>query len=58
MRLQRHFARTIKGKDYFKWVVVIPPEDVLEIGWKEGIDLQIKISNNSLILSPKKHSQK
>jgi len=54
MRLQKHFARTVKGKDYSKWVVVIPPEKIKELNWKEGEELEPKIFHSGLILFPKR----
>ena len=54
MRLQKHFVRTVKGKDYYKWVVVIPPENVAELGWKEAEELEPKIFHSGLILLPRR----
>jgi len=53
MRLQRHFARTVKGREYFKWVVVIPSEDVIELGWAEGEELKSKMHQGGLLLTSK-----
>ena len=58
MRLQRHYARTVKEKDYSKWVVVIPPEKVKELEWKEGEELESKVFHGGLILTPKKFRPK
>ncbi len=54
MRLQKHYARTVRGKDYSKWVVIIPPEKVNDLKWKEGEELDSKIFHGGLILLPKK----
>ncbi len=54
MRLQKHYVRTVKDKDYSKWVVVIPPEKVKELDWKESEELEPKIFHGGLILLPKK----
>lgn len=54
MRLQKHYARTVKGKDYSKWVVVIPPKMIEDLGWKEGEELEPKTFHGGLILLPKK----
>lgn len=54
MRLQKHFSRKFKGKDYSKWVVVVPPEKVKGLGWKEGEELESKVFHGGLILIPKK----
>jgi len=58
MRLQKHYVRTVKEKDYSKWVVVIPPEKVEELGWKEGEELEPKVFHGGLILFPKKFKPK
>ena len=39
MKLQRQKAREYKGKPIYKWVIVIPPEDIDKLGWKEGDEL-------------------
>ena len=33
--LQRQFTKKVKGVDYYKWVVVIPPHVVKDSGWDE-----------------------
>lgn len=39
MRLQKQKTREVKGKEYFRWTVVIPPDEVEELGWEEGEEL-------------------
>ena len=39
MKLQRQKAREYKGESIYKWVIVIPPEDIKKLGWKEGDQL-------------------
>ena len=39
MRLQKQKTREVKGKEYFRWSVVIPPDEIEELGWKEGEEL-------------------
>jgi hypothetical protein len=53
MRLQKHGSRTVKGKEYFKWTVVIPPEEVEGLGWKEGEELEPKREGKSLVIREK-----
>lgn len=53
MRLQKQLSKKVGTKEYPKWVVVIPPEKVSEIGWKEGIELDIDIKDGKIILKPK-----
>jgi hypothetical protein len=50
MRLQKQKTRELKGKDYYRWTVVIPPEKVKELNWNEGIELDAKVKDDKLIL--------
>jgi hypothetical protein len=50
VRLQRHKTRRVKGKDYFRWMVVIPPKSVEELGWKEGMELETRMKKGRLVL--------
>lgn len=54
MKLQKQSSRTVKDIEYAKWVVVIPPEKIKEMGWKEGMELDLDSNENKLILKPKK----
>jgi len=40
MKLQKVKAREYKGKPIYKYMIVIPPQDIKELGWKEGIRLE------------------
>ena len=52
MILQKQKAREYKGKSIYKYVIVIPPKDVEELGWKEGQGLKgIVINNKGYFLS-------
>ncbi len=53
MKLQRQSSRKVGNVEYDKWVVVIPPEKVKEMGWKEGMELDLDSKKNELILKPK-----
>ena len=51
MKLQRQKAREYKGKTIYKWVIVIPPEDIEKLSWKEGEKLIGKVTmNNEYVL--------
>jgi antitoxin component of MazEF toxin-antitoxin module len=58
VKLQKHFSRKFKGKEYSKWVVVIPPEMIRKLAWKEGEELEPEIFHSRLILLPKKFKAK
>lgn len=53
MRLQRQLSRQIGNTFYSKWVVVIPPEKIRQVGWRIGADLEIEVRGNTIILKPK-----
>ncbi len=50
MRLQRSLSRRYHGKDYAKWIIVIPPKQVRELGWEEGDDLEAVTKGHALIV--------
>jgi bifunctional DNA-binding transcriptional regulator/antitoxin component of YhaV-PrlF toxin-antitoxin module len=52
MKLQKQKAREYKGKTIYKYVMVIPPKDIEELGWKEGKNLKgIVIKDKGYFLS-------
>lgn len=50
MRLQKQKTRVVKGKEYFRWTVVIPPAKIKELGWREGQELRHKIKGKKLVI--------
>ncbi len=50
MRLQRQLASVRGGKEYGKWVLVVPPKVVEELGWREGETLEALVKGDWLIL--------
>jgi hypothetical protein len=58
MRLQKQKTREVKGKEYFRWSVVIPPSEVNELGWKEGMELEQMRDGKRLVLSAKGTSRR
>lgn len=55
MRLQKQLSRRKENKEYVKWVIVIPPSKVEELGWKEGVELKEDVKGGKLIIQPRKH---
>jgi hypothetical protein len=52
MILQKVKAREYKGKPIYKYIITVPPQDVKELGWKEGMELNgIVIKNKGYLLS-------
>lgn len=54
MRLQKQKTREVKGKEYFRWTVVIPPNEVKELGWQEGEELSARKHSGRLIIEKPK----
>jgi len=54
MKLQKHISRKIGNKEYLKYVIVIPKEDVDTLGWKDKQELSLTISGNKATIKPKK----
>jgi len=50
VRLQRQLNRRAKGKEYSKWLVVIPPDMVEKLGWREGEELELDVRGDELRL--------
>lgn len=50
MKLQKQLSRKYEGKEYTKWVVVIPPSKVEELNWEDGEELNAEVQENKLIL--------
>lgn len=40
------------GKEYTKWVIVLPPSIVRQLGWKEGQELKTQIDGRTLRMRP------
>jgi bifunctional DNA-binding transcriptional regulator/antitoxin component of YhaV-PrlF toxin-antitoxin module len=53
MKLQKQLSRKVNDKEYPKYVVTIPPKEIEKAGWKEGIELEITVSDRRIILKPK-----
>ena len=43
MKLQKVKAREYKGKPIYKYMIVIPPKDIEELGWREGMELEGRV---------------
>ena len=50
MKLQKRFLRKYNNKDYFKFMINLPPESIEEANLKEGDELKIKIEKGKIIL--------
>jgi hypothetical protein len=52
MRLQKQRTREVKGKEYYRWTVVIPPTEIETLGWKEGQELEPRAQGQKLVIQP------
>ncbi len=56
MKLQKQLSRRYNGKDYPKWLVIIPPGVVKELGWQEGEGLEPLVDGKDLRLRRQRRS--
>ncbi len=54
MKIQKRFLRKHKDKEYYKYVVNLPPMVVKEAGIKYGDEVEVKSENGKIILEKKK----
>ena len=50
MYLQKQLSKKIGDKEYAKYVIVIPPKMVNELGWKAGEELEAEVKKGKLII--------
>jgi bifunctional DNA-binding transcriptional regulator/antitoxin component of YhaV-PrlF toxin-antitoxin module len=50
MRLQKQVNRIVEDKEYSKYVIIVPPEDVEKLEWKEGEELAHEVKEQALII--------
>ena len=53
MKLQKMLSRKYKGKEYYKYHIVIPTEDIKNANLKEGDELISEAKNNIIVLKKK-----
>jgi antitoxin component of MazEF toxin-antitoxin module len=58
LKLQKQLSRKTKGKTYPKYVMTIPPKNIEELGWQKGMELEVSVSDNRLIIKPKEDGKK
>jgi formylmethanofuran dehydrogenase subunit D len=54
MKIQKRFLRKYKDKDYYKYVVNIPPFIIKESGLAYGEEVEIKAEKGKIVLKKKK----
>jgi len=53
MKVQKRFLRKYKDKDYYKYMVNIPPMVLKESGLEYGEDIEIKAEKGKIVLKKK-----
>jgi len=53
MKLQRRLSRTYNGKKYFKYIIIIPEEDINNARLKEGDELITETKKGEIVLRKK-----
>ncbi|MBU2104617.1 MAG: hypothetical protein KKF67_02475 [Nanoarchaeota archaeon] len=48
MRLQKRLSRKYKDKEYYKYLLVIPNEEIKKSGFKEGDNLKIETKKGKI----------
>lgn len=48
MKLLRPLNRVYRGKAYYRWILMIPPRQVRELGWQAGEELETRVSRGVL----------
>lgn len=50
MKLQKQLSRKSEDKEYAKWVITIPPDDISKLKWNEGQELNSEIIADGLLI--------
>lgn len=50
MKLQKQKTREVKGKEYYRWAIVLPPDKIEETNWSEGDELETEVREGEIIL--------
>ena len=50
MKLQKRLGRKYKDKEYYKWIVVLSPENIIDSGFKEGDELKVDATDGKITL--------
>lgn len=53
MKIQKRFLRKYKDKDYYKYIINIPPKILKETGLEYGEELEIKAEKGKIVLKKK-----
>lgn len=54
MRLMRQVSRRVGDNEYAKWIIIVSPSIVDELGWEEGQELESRAKGRTLIVKPQR----
>ncbi|MBU0959329.1 MAG: AbrB/MazE/SpoVT family DNA-binding domain-containing protein [Nanoarchaeota archaeon] len=57
MKIQKRFLRKHNDKDYYKYVVNLPPMVLKEAGIKYGEDVEVKTEKGKIVLEKKRKAK-
>jgi antitoxin component of MazEF toxin-antitoxin module len=58
LKLQKQVSREVQGKEYYKWVIIIPPEHIEQLNWSNGTELESHVKEDNLIIGLMTESSK
>lgn len=58
MKLQQQLSRKVKGKKYPKYVLTISPSVIKELGWEKGMELEVCVKDNKLVILSKEEEKR
>ncbi|MGI0141249.1 MAG: DUF488 family protein [Candidatus Micrarchaeales archaeon] len=50
MKLQKVPSRKLNQKEYVKWLIIVPPKEVDQLGWEDGQKLKSFVEKNNLVI--------
>ncbi len=52
MKLHKVVNREYRGKTYYRWILMVPPKVVGELGWHEGEEIAMEVRGRALKICP------
>jgi hypothetical protein len=52
VRARKVINRVFRGTTYYRWIVSVPPKEILKLGWVDGQPLQCFVRGSTLVIEP------
>jgi hypothetical protein len=52
LRVRKVVNRVYEGKMYYRWLLSIPPQQIGDLGWVDGQELETSVRGNGLWIRP------